>query len=60
MIDTSNTIVYSSGKLVSVVGVDNLVVVETDDAIMVCKKENAQDVKKIVEKLEASGRTEFL
>lgn len=60
MIDTSNTIAYSSGKLVSVVGVDNLVVVETDDAIMVCKKENAQDVRKIVEQLENSGRTEFL
>jgi mannose-1-phosphate guanylyltransferase len=59
-IQTTNSIVYSSGKLVATVGVDNLVVVETPDAILVCPKDKAQDVKKIVEKLKEQGRGELL
>jgi len=50
-INTTDSVVYSSGKLVATVGVDNLVVVETPDAIMVCSKDKAQDVKLIVEAL---------
>ncbi|MBP5242938.1 MAG: NTP transferase domain-containing protein [Clostridia bacterium] len=60
VLESKNSIVYSSGKLVSVVGVDNLVVVETPDAIMVCPKDKAQDVKKIVEKLQEQKRRELL
>ena len=59
-INTTSSIVYSSKKLVAVVGVDNLVVVETPDAIMVCGKDKAQDVKLIVDNLNATGRKEFL
>lgn len=60
VIDSKNTTVYSSGRLVSVVGVDNLVVVETTDAVMVCPKDKAQDVKKIVEELQRQGKEELL
>lgn len=59
-IDSTNTTVYSSSKLVAVVGVDNLIVVETPDAIMVSTKDKAQDVKKIVDELKAKGREELL
>jgi mannose-1-phosphate guanylyltransferase len=59
-IHTTNSVVYSSGKTVAVVGVDNLVVVETPDAVMVCRKDLAQDVKLIVDELNASGRKELL
>jgi mannose-1-phosphate guanylyltransferase len=59
-INTQNSIVYSSKKLVAVVGVDNLVVVETPDAIMVCDKDKAQDVKLIVDSLNEIGRKELL
>lgn len=59
-IDSKNTTVYSSGKLIAAVGVDNLVIVETSDAIMICKKDKAQDVKKIVDELKASGREDLL
>jgi mannose-1-phosphate guanylyltransferase len=59
-INTTNSIVYSSKKLVAVVDVDNLVVVETPDAIMVCDKEKAQDVKLIVDTLNEVGRKELL
>ena len=56
----ANTVLYSSGRLVAAVGVEDLVVVETPDAVLVCRKSCAQDVKKIVEKLQAEGREELL
>lgn len=59
-IDTKNTTVYSSNKLIATVGVNNLVIVETPDAIMICDKDKAQDVKKIVEELQVKGREELL
>ncbi len=59
-IDTTNSIVYSSGKFVATVGIDNLVVVETPDAIMVCPKDKAQDVKKIVDQLKVENRKDLL
>jgi hypothetical protein len=43
-----------------VVGVEDLVVVATKDAVLVVKKKDAQDVKKIVEALKARGRTDLL
>ncbi len=59
-IDTTNSVVYSSGKLVTTLGLDNIVVVETEDSIMVCSKDRVQDVKMIVDKLKADGRKENL
>ena len=59
-IDVSDTVIYSSGRTVTAVGVENLVIVETPDAIMVCQKNKAQDVKKIVNTLEKENRTELL
>ena len=55
-----NVIGYSSGRLVAVVGVKDLIVVETPDAVMVCDRNHAQDVKSIVEELKRQGRTELL
>lgn len=59
-IDATNTVIYSSGRTVAAVGVDDLVIVETPDAVMVCPKSKAQDVKKIVDELNAKGRKELL
>lgn len=55
---TSNTLVHSSGRLVSAVGVDNLIIVETPDAVLVANRKNSQDVKHIVNQLERQGREE--
>ena len=51
---------HSGGHVVTVVGIDDLVVVVTDDATMVCKKDHAQDVKKIVAALREKGRDDIL
>ena len=59
-IDTKGCITYSKKRLISTVGVENLIIVETDDAIMVVDKSRAQDVKLIVEELKKQGRNELL
>lgn len=45
---------------IATIGVDNLIIVDTDDALLVCNKEHAQDVKAIVDQLKKSGRPEAL
>ena len=56
--DTHNTYVRSDKKLIATVGVENLVITETDDAILVAHKDKVQDVKKVVEKLKEQDRSE--
>ncbi len=56
--DCRNTLALSEGRLIACVGVDDIVVVETADAILVAHKDKTQDVKKIVESLKKQGRSE--
>ena len=58
MQDSRNTLALSEGRLIACVGVDDLIVVETADAILVAHKNKTQDVKKIVDRLKAAGRSE--
>ncbi|MFQ5456259.1 MAG: mannose-1-phosphate guanylyltransferase/mannose-6-phosphate isomerase [Nitrospirota bacterium] len=50
-IDSRDSIIYSGKRLVATIGLKDMVVVDTDDATLVCKKDKAQDVKRIVEEL---------
>ena len=56
--NSHNNYVYAETSLVSLVGVDDLVVVQTKDATLVARRDQVQDVKKVVEQLKASGRKE--
>ncbi len=56
--DCRNSFVHASNRLVCLLGVEDLVVVETADAVMVTHKQRAQDVKKLVDRLKAAGRSE--
>ena len=56
--DSRNTLVHATSRLVGVVGLENVVVVETPDAVLVADRERSQEVKFIVNQLQASGRTE--
>ncbi len=56
--DTRNSYIHAERKLVAAVGVEDMVVVETDDAVMVAPKDRVQDVKVIVDKLKGAGRSE--
>jgi mannose-1-phosphate guanylyltransferase/mannose-6-phosphate isomerase len=53
-----NCLVHASGRLVSLVGVDNLIVIETADAVLVADRDRSQEVKAVVAQLEAQGRAE--
>jgi len=58
--DTTDSLIHSDGRMISVVGLDNIVIVDTKDALLVCSKSHAQSVKKIVEKLKEDKRTSLL
>ncbi len=55
---SSNCLLYSTDRLVAAIGLDEHVVIETKDAVMVAPKRRVQDVKRLVERLKKSGRTE--
>ncbi|BAN49547.1 mannose-1-phosphate guanylyltransferase/mannose-6-phosphate isomerase [Metapseudomonas resinovorans] len=56
--DSHNCYVHGSSKLVTLLGMEDVVVVETRDAVMIAHKDKVQDVKKLVGTLDASGRSE--
>ena len=60
MKQSRNNAVFAQERLVAVVGVDDLVVVETRDAVLVAHKESAQDVKSVTEHLHRTGRSEHV
>lgn len=58
--NTKNNYIYSESALIAAVGVEDIVIVQTKDAILVSKKSDVQDVKKIVEMLKVQERTEYV
>ncbi|HEV2013398.1 MAG TPA: sugar phosphate nucleotidyltransferase [Candidatus Dormibacteraeota bacterium] len=60
LIDTKNCMIHSPKKLVAAVGLEDMVVIETEDAILICPKARSQDVKLIVDRLKQMGKTEYL
>lgn len=59
-VDAKDLLVYNKRKLTAVVGLDNVVVVETDDALLICSKDRVQDVRKVVDVLEKRGDKRYL
>jgi mannose-1-phosphate guanylyltransferase len=57
--DTKNSLIFSEKKLVASIGVENLIIVETDDALLVCNMNRSQEVKKLVETLKREERNEY-
>ncbi|QNI01472.1 mannose-1-phosphate guanylyltransferase/mannose-6-phosphate isomerase [Halomonas sp. SH5A2] len=57
--DTRNTMLRSESRLVAAIGLEDLVIIETKDAVLVADRHKTQDVKKIVERLKSEGRDEF-
>ncbi|KZN58218.1 mannose-1-phosphate guanyltransferase [Pseudoalteromonas luteoviolacea CPMOR-1] len=57
-VDTKNTLVFGGDKLVTTVGVEDLVVIDTKDAVLVAHKDECQKVKQIVQQLKADKRSE--
>jgi mannose-1-phosphate guanylyltransferase len=60
MIDTRNCIVYAKSKLIATLGVEDLIIVEADDAILICHKDEAQSVRDIPDELKKQGLHGYL
>lgn len=59
-VDTKNTIIQGGKKLIAAVGLEDLVIIDTDDALLVCDKNSTGDIKKVIENLKICNRTEYL
>ena len=59
-IQSTGNYVYAPGKMVALLGVDDLVVVETDDALLITTRDRSQDVSKIVRAIHEGGRQELM
>lgn len=58
--NSRNTYLHAESRLITTVGVENLVIIETQDAVLVADKDRVQDVKKVVEQIKYSGRHEHM
>jgi mannose-1-phosphate guanylyltransferase len=59
VVDATGVVVPGGHRLVAVVGLDDVVVVDTPDALLVMSRERGQDVKAVVDQLKAEGRTDL-
>ncbi|HET7103640.1 MAG TPA: mannose-1-phosphate guanylyltransferase [Terracidiphilus sp.] len=59
-VEASNNYVYSPRKFVALVGVENLVIVDTEDALLIARRDHSQDVGKIVKELGLAGRSDLI
>ena len=60
LIDTHNCAFFGGKRLIAASGVEDLIVVDADDALLLCRRDRAQSVKQIVERLKAEGREDLL
>lgn len=59
-LETRNTIVFGGRRLIATIGLEDLIVVDTDDALLICPVDREQDVREIVRRLREMGRKEVL
>ena len=57
---TKNSIIQGEKKLIATVGINDLIVVDTEDALLICKKDSAGDIKKVLENLRLCGQDQYL
>lgn len=60
LLDTHNSAFFGGKRFIAASGVEDLIVVDAEDALLICRKDRAQSVKQIVEHLKAAGRGELL
>ncbi len=59
-LDTSGSLIHTDGRLIATIGLTDVVIIDTPNALLVCSRDKAQDVKKIVEKLKEEDKGEYL
>jgi len=59
-VDTDNSIVEGTDKLIATIGVDDLIVIDTKDAILICNKNSANDIRKVIENLKSRNLDQYI
>jgi len=59
-LDTTGCLIHGSSRLVATIGLEDMIIVDTEDALLVCPRERAQEVRDLVRKLKESGKEEYL
>lgn len=59
-VDSRNAVVFGNGRQIAIVGLDDVIVVDTLDAVLVCNRSHAQQVKSVVDRLKQRGSTELI
>ncbi len=59
-VNSKNSIIEGSDKLIATVGVNNMIVVDTEDALLICDKDHAGEIKKVLENLRICNRNEYI
>lgn len=59
-VETKNSIIEGSDKLIAAVGLQDMIVVDTEDALLICDKDHAGDIKKVLENLRICNRNEYI
>lgn len=59
-INTKNSTVIGGKRLIATVGLENIVIVDTNDALLICAKDSTQDIKKVIENLKICNRNELV
>ncbi len=59
-VNTKNSIIQGGEKLIAIVGVQDMIVVDTEDALLICDKDSAGDIKKVLENLRICNQTKYL
>jgi hypothetical protein len=60
ILDSNDNLIHANGRLVALVGVDDMIVIDTEEIVMIAPKSRSQDVKKIVETLKEQGKKQYL
>jgi mannose-1-phosphate guanylyltransferase/mannose-6-phosphate isomerase len=60
LIDTTGSLVFGDRRLVATIGLEDMIIVDTEDALLVCRRDRAQDVRKVVEALRRARKTRYL
>jgi mannose-1-phosphate guanylyltransferase len=59
-IDTHNTLVFGKKRLIATIGIEGMIIIDTDDALLICPQERDQDVRRLVERLQAGQQSQWL
>ena len=59
-VNTKNSIIQGDKKLIAAIGLNGVIVIDTEDALLICDKENTSDIKKVLENLRMCNQTKYL